>query len=167
MPKFLMPGLVCWALSACANTSAPVPVRGDVARLQGQWVGEYSSVESGRSGSIVFTLKAGSDTAYGDVVMVPAEMVARPFAFEQNINTRPPGYQPEVLAIRFVQINGNKLIGELEPYKDPACGCELSTTFTGKLNADVLEGTYLSYHREEQRTIAGHWRATRTRPAVK
>ena len=40
----------------------------------GEWVGEYSSAETGRVGSIVFTLAAGRDTAAGDVMMVPANI---------------------------------------------------------------------------------------------
>lgn len=162
MGKSGIVSLIACALAACGGTSPPIPVHGDVSKLQGQWVGEYSSSESGRSGSIVFTLQAGSDTATGDVVMVPAEMNARPFGFEQNPGMRPPGYQPQALSIRFVQISGSQLIGELDPYRDPACGCQLSTTFTGKLDGNVLEGTYLSYHKEMRETTQGRWRATRT-----
>ena len=60
--------------AACAsNPSPPVPVTGtraDVSTLVGEWTGEYRSAESGRSGSILFKLDAGTDTARGDVVMV-------------------------------------------------------------------------------------------------
>src|ERR1043166_5630706 len=61
-------------LFGCGASQPPVPVVGgeaDIARLAGQWLGEYSSAETGRSGSIVFTLTSGSDTATGDVVMTP------------------------------------------------------------------------------------------------
>src|SRR5438552_2534469 len=62
------------ALSACAASRSPVPLVGtstDVGALTGEWAGEYSSSESGRSGSISFTLRAAGDSAFGDVVMIP------------------------------------------------------------------------------------------------
>jgi hypothetical protein len=157
----LATGFLLALMLGCSNANPPVPVRGDVTRLQGQWTGEYSSLESGRSGSIVFTLRAGSDTAFGDVIMIPAEAVARPFGMEKDHELRPPGYHPELLTIRFVQVSGDKLMGDLDPYPDPQCGCQLWTTFTGTLKGDVLEGTYRSYHNQEQQTTTGRWRATR------
>src|SRR5258705_1052040 len=60
--------------AACGTNQPSVPLVGrsaDVAALAGEWAGEYSSVESGRSGSITFTLRAASDSAFGDVVMIP------------------------------------------------------------------------------------------------
>src|SRR5207245_5067121 len=62
------------ALAACGASRSAVPVVGaatDVSSLTGEWAGEYSSVESGRSGSITFALRSAGDTAFGDVVMVP------------------------------------------------------------------------------------------------
>src|SRR2546426_8162305 len=63
------------ALSACTPTPPPpVPLAGtakDVAALAGQWEGSYASAATGRSGSISFTLSAGSDSAFGDVIMIP------------------------------------------------------------------------------------------------
>jgi len=47
--------------------------------LTGEWAGDYSSVESGRSGSISFTLRAAGDSAFGDVVMIPSLGVVRSF----------------------------------------------------------------------------------------
>ncbi len=61
-------------LTACHASRAPVPVvgtSGDVSALAGDWVGDYSSPESGRSGSISFSLKSATDSAVGDVVMIP------------------------------------------------------------------------------------------------
>lgn len=61
-------------LAGCASRPAPVPVigpRSDLSALVGDWSGEYNSPETGRSGSIAFTLKSGKDTAFGRVVMVP------------------------------------------------------------------------------------------------
>src|SRR2546428_8302678 len=62
-------------VTACAAAHQPaVPLAGtarDVAALAGQWEGSYASAATGRSGSISFTLSAGSDSAFGDVIMIP------------------------------------------------------------------------------------------------
>src|SRR5437773_10842284 len=62
-------------VTACgAARQPPVPLAGsprDVAALAGQWEGSYSSAATGRSGSISFTLSAGTDSAFGDVIMIP------------------------------------------------------------------------------------------------
>jgi len=67
--------LCALALDACGASRIPVPLvgaSGDVSALSGEWAGDYSSAESGRSGSISFTLRAATDSAFGDVVMIPA-----------------------------------------------------------------------------------------------
>ncbi|MGH9259550.1 MAG: hypothetical protein ACRD08_06560, partial [Acidimicrobiales bacterium] len=63
-------------VAACASTPPPIPVTGtagDITALVGEWIGEYSSPSTGRSGSISFKLSARGDTAHGDVVMIPAD----------------------------------------------------------------------------------------------
>ncbi|HEX9610830.1 MAG TPA: hypothetical protein VF978_03000, partial [Gemmatimonadales bacterium] len=80
-PRHVAPSLLLF-LAACAASQTPVPVIGaatDVEALAGAWVGEYSSAASGRSGSISFTLRAHGDSAFGDVVMIPAAW-GRPLA---------------------------------------------------------------------------------------
>ena len=62
-------------VTACAAAHQPsVPIAGstrDMAALAGQWEGSYSSAATGRSGSISFTLSTGTDSAFGDVIMIP------------------------------------------------------------------------------------------------
>src|SRR6186997_2791907 len=56
----------------CAPVINKTPVSGfrtDVSRLVGEWQGDYNSAESGRRGLITFRLRAGADTAEGDVIM--------------------------------------------------------------------------------------------------
>ena len=144
--RFILPGLVSLAaLGACAGSQARVPVVGaeaDISQLAGQWYGEYSSSESGRSGSIVFTLSAGSDTATGDVVMTP-----------RMPPQATPGQSPA----------GGDVSGALAPYPDPTCGCTLHTTFIGRLRADTLQGTYTSLHEQTREVQHGRWRVVRQR----
>lgn len=66
-------GLGALLAAGCAGPGMPIPVQGSVEPLVGHWVGEYRSPDTGRDGSIMFTLSAGADTAWGDVVMMPAD----------------------------------------------------------------------------------------------
>jgi hypothetical protein len=149
-------------LAGCGGSQAPVPVVGraaDVSQLAGEWYGEYSSVESGRSGSIVFKLVAGADSATGDVVMTPQWVTRQGNMPMQPSPTPQPTSQP--LSIRFVRVSGGQVSGALDPYPDPNCGCTLHTTFVGRLRADTLEGTYTSLHEQTRDVQKGRWRVVR------
>jgi len=152
------------AVLACSGSQSPVPVVGaesDISRLAGEWTGEYSSVETGRSGSILFKLSSGTDSATGDVVMSPQ------FAPGQPLGQSPPGQVPsttsQTLTINFVRVTGGQVSGSLAPYTDPSCNCPLYTTFIGRLKADTLEGTYTSRHDQGGYAQQGRWRVVRKR----
>jgi hypothetical protein len=161
---------LAWSLlavigTACHSTPCqPIPVTGepaDVRAMAGEWDGEYEADDHSRAGSIDFHLRAGSDTAVGDVLMVPRGW-ERP-----NTGEDKPGAQmrestpPTLLYIRFVRVSGGQVSGELERYRDPDCGCLLRTVFLGWLTGDTLSGQYLSYHQEGGPPDGGHWRAVR------
>ena len=148
-------------VTACGGSQSPVPVVGrdvDISRLTGQWLGDYSSAETGRSGSIVFTLTAGSDTATGDVVMTP--QLARAAAAQVTGQSNAP-LPSQTINIRFVRVSGGQVSGALAPYTDPSCSCPLHTTFVGRLMGDTLSGTFSSRHENAQDTQSGKWRVVR------
>ena len=157
---------VALTAAACTARQASVPLVGaaaDVNALVGQWAGEYSSTETGRSGTISFTLRAVGDTARGDVVMIPRGW-NRPLQPWRDATVRPME-QPsaEVLTIRFVRVTGNEVSGELAPYRDPGCGCALYTRFVGRLQGDMIEGTFTTLQGEDAREQRGTWSAQRGR----
>lgn len=157
-------GLVGLAV-ACGGAQSPVPVVGrrtDISQLAGEWLGEYSSAETGRSGSISFTLKAGSDTAFGDVVMTPRFATAGPAAATGQ--PAPVQATAPAIDIRFVRVTGGQVSGALAPYNDPTCNCPLHTTFVGRLVGDTLSGTYTSRHENANDMQRGRWRVVRTPP---
>ena len=154
-------------LLACGGSQAPVPMVGqeaDVSQLAGEWFGEYSSVESGRSGSITFKLIAGSDTATGDVIMSP-RYNARPQTGEVQPTGRATPGTIQALSINFVRVTGGQVSGSLAPYTDPTCGCTLRTTFVGRLRADTLAGTYTSLHEQSREVQRGQWHVVRQQPS--
>jgi hypothetical protein len=153
-------------LGACATIVAKTPVQGDsktLSQLAGEWEGTYTSPETGRSGEILFRLRAGTDTAEGTVVMSGDRMGAASDAEAKAPALRNPGAASPVLTIRFVQLAGDEVEGALDPYRDPDCGCTLTTTFRGRLTGNVIEGTFASqgsgfFHIP----TSGRWRVTRT-----
>jgi hypothetical protein len=171
--KFFLCASAAALLAGCKSLQTPVPVIGpklDLSVLVGDWSGEYTSPETGRSGSISFTLQAGKDTAIGSVVMVPKAQnqpimaggaVDRPTVM--STATQKPG---ELLTIRFVRLEGSQVLGTLDPYRDPDCGCQLATTFRGEFkDATTIEGTFnIVGSGMEHLPSSGHWKVTRLVP---
>jgi hypothetical protein len=142
----LSPLLLALTLTACGASRSPVPLVGassDVGALTGEWAGDYSSAESGRSGSISFTLRAAGDSAFGDVVMIPSAW-GRPLTLWREQNTTGGNQSPAstVLTIRFVRVEHGHVSGTLDPYADPQTGARLLTTFSGDLSGSTITGTY-------------------------
>jgi len=117
----------------------------DVGALTGEWAGDYSSAESGRSGSISFTLRAAGDSAFGDVIMIPSAW-GRPLVPWRQENATGGGATQQaastVLTIRFVRVEHGHVSGTLDPYADPLTGARLLTTFSGEVNGNTIAGTY-------------------------
>src|SRR5881392_334349 len=104
----LSTALLGLTLTACGASRSPVPLVGpsaDVGALTGEWAGDYSSAESGRSGSITFTLRAAGDSAFGDVVMIPKAWgrALVPWA-QPNAAGGNQAPTSTVLTIRFVRV---------------------------------------------------------------
>ena len=152
-------------VSSCASVSPNVPLRGDcetIVQLVGKWEGVYSAEASGRSGVISFSLRAGSDTAQGDVLMVPRnDQNTGNTAADDPIRKPPPSVA--LLTIRFVAAARNEIRGVLDPYTDPVCGCLLTTRFQGRLNGDEITGTFESTGTEIfHGTTQGKWSVRRS-----
>ena len=150
--------LIPLLLGACAAPGTPIPVKGDAEILAGRWSGVYSSNETGRSGSILFTLEAGADTATGDVLMIPNWQ--GPYYVSQYVPPDEAVSTPEPLKIQLVRVFGHQVAGQLEPYQDPECGCTVTTIFSGRLQGNSLVGVFHSYH-PDGRTTTGEWRVER------
>jgi hypothetical protein len=167
--KKLWPAIVAalmLAAGACSLAPAPVPVLGapaDLRHLAGDWGGDYQGSATGRSGSIVFHLTASSDTASGDVVMIPRQ-ARGPGAGQAPAMGIPVPRTGEVLSIAFVRASGDTVSGRLRPYHDPECDCMLNTTFEGRIHGDVIEGRYTSMRAEGGPTQTGTWKVKRKKP---
>jgi hypothetical protein len=152
---------------ACSTTPAPVPLVAEpveISALAGEWSGEYESPERGRRGTIVFSLQAGTDTAHGDVLMTPRGYRDPLRPAEPRMGVDRERSNPELLTIRFVRIDGGRVSGVLDPYRDPECGCTLETSFTGRLVDDsTIEGTFVTTGPPGFPRSTGTWRVTRAK----
>jgi hypothetical protein len=149
-------------LTACATAPPPPPLAVTAApealeSLAGEWRGEYWSAATGRRGTIRFTLEADTGAAWGDVWMLPA---VHSMAAGEGGAVRGGGAQP--LQIRFVRVAaGGALSGTIEPYRDPGCDCLLSSTFTGDVVGDRIDGTFPTSGGPTHPIATGKWEARR------
>lgn len=152
-------------VSGCAVTHPPVPVLDARPDLAGVWEGTYESRETGRVGDVYLALTADGDSTVGEVVMVP-----RGAAISVYPSDDAPGAsrwhwegigRPQVLTIRFVRLAGTEVVGELDPYRDPDCGCLLRTTFRGEVEGDAVLGTFATEAENPYHDAEGTWTARR------
>jgi hypothetical protein len=146
--------------TGCASGSPPETEMSssdfDLNPLVGEWHGEYTNPEAGRSGTIGFTLRAGESSASGRVVMIPgkADSLASAAAMARS-----------VINIKFMRKEGNKVTGTLDPYRDPQCDCTVTTNFEGTFtDARTIEGTFTTVpSRTGANVTGGKWKVTRLR----
>jgi len=153
------------SLAACHYVPTPIPISGpqaDLAALAGDWTGEYNSLESGRLGSITFSLRAGADTAYGDVYMTPRDSWNALFPMDAPMEHLRHAHSAQALAVQFIRVQNGTVSGTLEPYIAPDWECEVTTTFFGRITGNVISGTFVTRNALgwEQR---GRWSVERTR----
>ncbi|HEY8832819.1 MAG TPA: hypothetical protein VIM21_09935 [Gemmatimonadaceae bacterium] len=135
----------------------------DLNPLVGEWRGNYSSAETGRNGTIAFTLRAAESAASGNVVMLPpadSSFAANHAPVDPSIpNTR------EVLTIHFVRKEGSNVVGTLDPYLDPVCACQVITTFQGAFrDRSTIEGIYTTAPAKSgSKATSGNWKVTRVK----
>jgi hypothetical protein len=153
----------CLAASACTYQGTPVPVAGDARLLAGEWEGTYTSEQTGRSGTILFSLKAGTDSAFGDVWMLP-----RRANYPQYPSAEPgpdsPRALPRPLRISFVECDDAEVTGRLDPYEDPETGERVFTTFEGHLKGNRLSGKFSSLYQPSGARAVGTWSMARKPP---
>ena len=60
-----------------------------------------------------------------------------------------------------VRVEGDLLTGVLDPYLDPDSGVELVTIFRGRLEGDVISGTFASTNQATGDLSTGRWMVQR------
>ena len=153
------------ATIACATKPPGIELTSsdfDLQPLVGVWRGSYSSTQTGRSGTIAFTLRAGESSASGNIVMIPrADSLLTPEERQALENVAMPGRT--VLSIHFLRKQGGSLSGTLDPYTDPDCACTVTTNFEGTFtDARTIEGTYTTVPSVAGSSVtSGKWKVGR------
>ena len=168
MRKTLIIISLAFLLTACGSTQpGPVQVIGlpaDLIPLTGEWTGTYDSGMTGRSGSIVFHLTENPEGAHGDVLMIPRQELI--YNGDRHLPPHSMTSSANVLSIEFVRITGGEITGRIAPYPDPEePGAMLETHFTGRLDGEWIEGTFVTYSDHGVSPRRGTWRAHR-KPGV-
>lgn len=156
-------------LISCASTEpGPVQVVGvpeDLGPLTGEWIGTYDGGATGRSGSITFHLTENVEGAHGDVLMIPKqEFIHDRDRHSSQFPRGPHGMisSASVLSIEFVRIAGGEINGKITPYPDPEVpDATLETHFTGRLDGEWIEGTFVTYSDHGVSPRRGTWRVHR------
>jgi hypothetical protein len=155
------------ALQGChpATPGGAVPLEGspaDLSAIAGVWTGRYWSEGTGRHGTITFRLRAGADTARGQVEMTFSPSL-RLYPSDCPAGEMPAPRPPcTVIDIAVVRVHGGLVRGTLAPYWDPDCDCRTATVFEGKLAGDHISGSFTSRRdRGPVVEVTGRWLADR------
>ncbi len=143
LKRFLIVTLLAGAtLAACGGSPKAVEVKGqetETAKLAGEWEGSYEGKESGRTGTVKFSLQLGRHTAEGEVFM--------------------GGETP--LKIQFIEVEGGRIQGTIAPYTDPNCSCEVETSFLGIVSGDSISGEFSTKIGATGSIQTGNWQVVR------
>jgi hypothetical protein len=144
MRRAILVSLAAMLAVGCTSQSMPVRLQGDplaIASLAGRWTGEYWGGAAGRGGSLAFTLRAGSDSLFGDVTMVDPKGEQLRAADQMEVH-RMHVQSAQGLRIDFAAVQADSVRGTLEPYIGPDCGCIVSSTFFGQVKGDRISGRF-------------------------
>jgi hypothetical protein len=166
-------GVALLLLAACGGRAAPAPVgtpvhvegnRADLSRLAGEWRGEFHDEHTGRGGTIAFSLRAGRDTALGQVVL---EAPPGPSVSGDPVSAATRGKVEGTIALTLarVGVDDGSVGGWLAPYRDPERGCWTDTWFEGTLTAgnERIDGMFFSHPTDSAAVRTGTWWAERRR----
>lgn len=133
----------------------------DLTAIVGKWNGSFKNNDSQWSGTIVFSMEAGKDTAYGNVIMTPRGSTE---PYYLAISGERVTIQPRLdrfLTVSFVRVEGGAISGTLTPYFDPENSQVVTITFYGRIVDDAIVGTYKSSSANVFGERTGTWKVTR------
>lgn len=139
----LASALALLTTAACGGAVQSIEMKGgdpDLASIAGNWQGKYEGLDTGRTGDIHFNLELGRHTADGQVFM---------------------GGSHTPLTIRFVAVQRDQISGEIEPYMEPSCACQVHTEFLGTVAGNEIDGTFTTKVVMTGGEMHGTWRVAR------
>lgn len=158
---------VMTAIVSCSTHQTEVPgfdvsARNfDISPLVGEWKGTFVNPEMHRQGTIAFTLAGRDEKAVGEIVLLPTTPSGDTAHADAPVA---PAAGQQVLQISFMRLEGDNVVGRIEPYQSTVCNCQVTSTFRGALTGNVIEGTYIVLGADDPRVrYGGNWKVTRVK----
>ena len=155
-------GLLMLAGCRMPPAGAPIPLEGgerELAALAGSWTGGYRSDRGGGHGTIVFHLKAGADTARGQVEMTFAPALE---LYGDEVACELPREPCTTIDIAVVRVEDGTIRGTLAPYWNPACDCRTVSVFEGRRTDGRIAGTFVTGREGGEAVLStGRWQVER------
>ena len=157
--------LALLATSAMACVSLPRPTSymnrsTDALLLEGEWRGDFASLDGQRGGSMMFALEVRDDTARGPAVLAPVAYIAAqagasaPMRAEARSILRSP--------VQFVSVTDGVVTGVVPAFFDTERMTMVQMTFVGRMRSwNVIEGTYFTLGPNLRVEELGTWRVVR------
>lgn len=159
--------LALLAVSAMACVSLPRPTSylnrpTDALLLEGEWRGEFGSLDGQRGGSLTFALEVRNDTARGPAVLVPVAYLAAQTGASAPM--RPEARSILRSPVQFVSVTDGVVTGVVPAFFDTERLTTVQMTFVGRMRSwNVIEGTYVTLGANLRIEELGTWRVVRGR----
>ena len=163
--KLILAAVISVSALACTPKPPGTEISASDFNLQplvGVWRGDFNSAQTGRTGIVAFTLRAGESSAKGNVVMIARpDSLLTPEEREMLENGTLAGRS--VVPITFIRKEGGSMSGILDPYRAPDCDCTVTTTFQGTFtDANTISGTYTTVPSKAGASVTGGtWKVIR------
>ena len=156
-------GLALTAALALACVSLPDPVElsrqpTDVILLDGQWSGDFMSIDGTAGGTLELTLGVRNDSARGQAVLAP---IVYP-EVGGSAPARPQERPMRRTLVSFMGATNGVVTGTLPPYFDADLGGIVQMMLVGRLRSwNVIEGSFVVLGANLTVVQAGTWRVVR------
>jgi hypothetical protein len=156
-------GLALTAAFALACVSLPDPDLTtarptDAILLDGEWIGDFTSIDGTVGGTLELRLGVSNDSARGQAVIAPVVYPEVGVSAPARPQTRPSRRS----LVSFVSVTDGVVTGTLPPYFDPDVGGVVQMTLVGRLRSwNVIEGSFVVLGTNLTVVQAGTWRVVR------
>lgn len=155
--------LIATSAMACVSLPARAPYMDgptDAFLLEGQWQGDFGTLDGQRGGSITFALEVKNDTARGPAVLAPVVYVAAPEG--ASVPMRAEARSVLRSPIQFVSVTDGVVTGVVPVFFDTERLVPVQMMFIGRMRSwNVIEGTYVSLGPDLRIEEWGTWRVVR------
>jgi hypothetical protein len=146
---------------ACASLPDPAVITSrptDVILMDGEWRGDFISIDGAAGGTLELTLAVHNDSARGRAVLAPVVYPEIDVSAPARAQPRPT----RRALVSFVAVTNGVMTGTLPPYFDADLGGVVQMTLVGRLRSwNLIEGSFVVLGSNLTVVQAGTWRVVR------